>query len=868
MSSIDIPFLGNLVICAMMLSAAYTFAVSLAAGRGRPHLLLSARRGTYATCALVALGVFLLAFAFQTHDFRIRYVARYSDRSMPWYYLVASLWGGQDGSLLWWTFLLCGYTTAATRWMKGRYVELQPWVLATLMSIVIFFCLLMLFAANPFATGAGVAPTDGEGLNPLLQNYWMAIHPPCLYMGFVGWSVPFSFVIAALVTGRTHDEWIVAVRRWALVAWLFLSIGLTLGMLWSYEELGWGGYWAWDPVENASFMPWLVGLAYLHSVMVQERYGMLKVWNVFLLCLTFFMTIFGTFLTRSGLIASVHAFARSDIGVWFVWYLAFVIIACTALVIWRLPKLKAEHKIDSLLSREFAFLLNNWILLGMMAFVLVATTFPLLSDWVRGEKVTVGPPFYNKWMVPLALVLLFLLGVGPLVAWRKATGRNLLRAFAKPFAFGMAVMLLHIFVGPLFGFPARVATDEIYDTFTGKVLAQLYAIAPLLSTTFSAFVMGTIVQEFWRGTRVRMRKGENAGRAFLTLMSRARRRYGGYIVHVGIVVMFLGWTGAAYDTEKEVTLRPGETVSVREYTLRYDGPRMEVDRNKRMIFADMTVLDHGEQIGRAAPAKFIYRSHPEMPTTEVSIRSRPADDLYVIMSTVDPQTKRATFRIIVHPLVFWIWFGAGILVFGTFLAMLPSIGELLGEDRGRRIGARARSAAGTTALLLLFAAALGLSPGTAQAQANGDGMGSLMAGTVVIHDPTERKLFERLLCQCGDCQTEPLTTCNCSWAKRHRAMLRAKLAAGETVPQIIAEYRAEYGDAAISVPSDQGLDRALWAVPLGGIVLAAGGIVLIGRRWKRGGKAAEPGDGAETPAGPGDRWNDALEEELRRMEGE
>ncbi|MCA9582264.1 MAG: cytochrome c biogenesis protein CcsA, partial [Myxococcales bacterium] len=339
MPAFDVPLLGTLLLGLVAISGAYTLAVSLGTAGGRPHWLSSARLGSYMTAALIVAALCVLAYAFQTHDFRIRYVARYSDRSMPWWYLLTSLWGGQDGSLLWWAFLLMGWTTACVWWMGDRFRELQPWVIATLMSILLFFVVVMLFAANPFATTPSSIPADGEGLNPLLQNYWMVIHPPTLYMGFVGWSVPFGFAVGALATGRLGNEWLKASRPWVLWAWLFLSVGLVLGMIWSYEELGWGGYWAWDPVENASFMPWLVGTAFLHSVIVQERYGMLRVWNVFLICFAFFMTIFGTFLTRSGLIASVHSFARSDIGIYFSWYLLFLGLACIALIVWRLPKL-------------------------------------------------------------------------------------------------------------------------------------------------------------------------------------------------------------------------------------------------------------------------------------------------------------------------------------------------------------------------------------------------------------------------------------------------------------------------------------------------------------------------------------------------
>ncbi len=864
---IDVPFYGNLVLCAILVSSAYAFAMALGAARGRPQLIGAARWGTYATVAFISLAVFLLAYAFQTHDFRIRYVARYSDRSMPWWYLITSLWGGQDGSLLWWSFLLGGYTFAVTRWLRGRYLELQPYVYATLMSIVAFFALLMLFAANPFATEVGAAPMDGEGLNPLLQNYWMVIHPPALYMGFVGWSVPFAFAVAALCTGRLDEEWVKAAHLWAMLAWLFLSIGLLLGCLWSYEELGWGGYWAWDPVENASFMPWLVGTAYLHSAIVQERYGMLKVWNVFLMCLTFFMTIFGTFLTRSGMIASVHSFARSDIGIYFAWYLVFIFVVCAGLIVWRLPKLKADHKIHSLLSREFMFLLNNWILLGMMIFVLVATTWPLISELVRGEEVTVGPAFYNSWMVPFGLVLLALTGIGPLVSWRKATGKNLRKAMSVPAAAALLVGVVHALAGEWVGFPATVEPETIYTTATNALLEAFQSYAPIASSMISAFVVVGIAQEFWRGTKVRMKKGESFGTALVRLVSRARRRYGGYIVHIGIVIMYLGFTGAAYDQEVEAALRPGASLDVGSYELRYDRPDMVTDPSKRAVYTYMTVFDdEGDTLGRVAPAKFIYRTHPEMPTTEVAIRSNAREDLYVIMSTVDPQSRRATFRVVVRPLVSWIWVGGLVLIFGTLISLWPTARDVL-ERQERLARRRASRRAAKAAAAALFLALMALSPQGAEAQA--DGSSSLHAGTVVIHDPQERHLFGHLLCQCGSCQRLPLDQCACDWAESRRAELRARLSAGEGVEELIASFRAQYGPAAIAIPSDQGMDRALWAVPIAGVLLAGGLVFFIGRRWRgrdEGGSELAAGEESRSEGAGAKDYDAILEEELRRLE--
>jgi cytochrome c-type biogenesis protein CcmF len=914
MPAIDIPTLGNLLLAGVLISASYTFAVSIAAARGRPHLTAAARGGIYATIALVASSVFLLAYAFQAHDFRIRYVARYSDRSMTAGYLWTALWGGQDGSLLWWCFLLSLYTLAFTLWIRKKHHELQPVAFATLASIFVFFGVLMQFAANPFATGGAMAsPADGEGLNPLLQNYWMAIHPPALYMGLTGWAVPFAIVVAALFTGRLGDEWMLAARRWVILAWGFLALGNMLGMFWSYEELGWGGYWAWDPVENAAFMPWLLGTAYVHSTMIQERRGMLRVWNVALLSATFFFTIFGTFLTRSGLIASVHSFARSDIGIYFVWYMGALALFIITLIAYRLPELRGRligladegtgtlivfavlapiaayaklveivrvrlargklvvrarpaGEIDSLLSREFMYLLNNWILTGMFLSVLVATTFPLISEAVRGETVTVGPTVYNHWMVPLALCLLFLMGVGPLIAWRKASGKNLRDAFTAPTIAGVVVGLAHAAIGSRIGFPAVVESSDIYGTWTGTVLAAVSGIEPLVCTTLAAFVVAAIIQEFWRGTAARMRTTKEGALTALTgVVSRARRRYGGYVVHLGIVFMYLGFLGAAYDLEREDTLTPGETMEVGDVSLRFERAHTEVDVSADMLFADLTVMHGDTSIATVTPAKFVYRSHPDMPTTEVSIRSTPLSDLYVILSTVDPDTGRATFRVINRPLVWWIWFGGLIVLLGAALAAFPSVREILGEETDRaRAPARPGLAAAVMLLALAGAAGIAFAASTASAQA--DGTSSLHAGTVEIHDPVERQLFERLLCECGDCQRLPLSTCGCSWAENMRAELRGDLASGMSVVQIQADYRERFGAQAISVPSDSGLDRALWLAPLVAIGGAFVGLWLVARRWRDRGQLALARDDAQPAAKERSALDDRLDDELKKLD--
>lgn len=864
---LDIPLLGTVVLCLVLISATYTMGVGVLAGRGRPHLLPAARLGTLATCAFVALGVLILAYAFQTHDFRIRYVGRYSDRSMPWWYLFTSLWGGQDGSLLWWSFLLTGYTAAFTLSVRRRVPELQPWIYVTLMSILAFFVIVMLFAANPFErVMSALPPVDGEGLNPLLQNYWMVIHPPSLYMGFVGWSVPFAFVVAALASGRMTNEWVIAQRRWAMIAWTFLSLGNLLGALWSYEELGWGGYWAWDPVENASFMPWLVGTAFIHSVMGQERFGLLRLWNVFLLFLTFFMTIFGTFLTRSGLIASVHSFARSDIGVYFVWYMVLIVVVCAALVVWRWKQLRSDNALQSTMSREFALLVNNWILLAMAAFVAFTTTWPLWSELFFNQEVTVGPGFYNKWMVPAALSLLLLMAVGPLLAWRKTSEKHMWMQLRGPLAVAAVAMVLHFTVGPMIGFPPIVASTEIYPTWTGKLLAYIFAASPAVAVPSIVFVVGTIVQEFVRGARARMSsKKENFVTALVRLTFRARRRYGGYIVHLGVALLCFGIVGAAYDFERESSLKVGQGINIANYELRYRGSRTEADASKTMQYADLDIFRGDKLVGTSSPAKFRYRTHPEMPTTEVDIRRSLREDIYVIMASVNPATKSAVIRVIERPLVSWIWIGGLIALLGSLFAFLPSAKEVLAADEAEdEQGPSRRTVWSWVTASFLFLVLMSL-PFTARAQS---GSSSAHAGTVEIHDPVERQMFEGLLCMCGGCERLPLSTCGCEWAEDMRAEVRDQRAEGASPEKIRADYKERFGQKALSIPDDKGFDRALWAAPVAAIGVAALLVAWLGRKWSRKSIVAK----TSAPPGPTsepsetDPYDARLEEELRKGE--
>lgn len=706
---LTLPEFGSLMVYAVLVVAAYTFAVAVAAGSGRPRLLSSARLGAYATSGLILFSVLLLAYAFVTHDFRIRYVSRYSDRSMSTTYLLTALWGGQDGSLLWWSLLLGGYIGVCVRWLKGRYRELQPYVIATLMVIVGFFAILMIFAANPFQTNMAGAKADGEGLNPLLQNYWMIIHPPALYMGFVGCTIPFGFAVAALVTGRLDNEWIIAVRKWMLFAFLFLSIGNVLGMLWAYEELGWGGYWAWDPVENAACLPWFTAAAYVHSTMIQERRNFLKIWNVFLICLTFFLTIFGTFLTRSGLIASVHSFAKSDIGIYFVGFMGFIVAVSAALIVWRLPKLRGRVQIESMASREAMFVINNWALLGMMTFILVFTLWPKLSELFSGETVTFGKPFFDRWIAPIGLVVFALMGLAPLFGWRKTSQVSLKKAFAFPLGAAGAFAILHLALGSSLGYPPIVDLVS-FDTGPSSIILQpLKKALPLCTITLVGFNLAVIAQEFYRGVRARQvaaqkrNDEETAWVALGRLVAKSRRRYGGYIVHLGIIAMFIGFVGQAWGIDKETSMQPGQTYSVGGYDLTYEGPRMcpgnencspeeQADVEKRMIFARVKVAKDGHYVGTLDPAKFIYKNSPMGPTTEVAMMRSLSEDLYVVVGTVDPSSKRATFQFHINPLVTWIWMGVLILIGGCTISLWP-------EVRTRELGvwAYVRAAGGAAA---------------------------------------------------------------------------------------------------------------------------------------------------------------------------
>ncbi len=561
--------LGTFLLLSAFVVCSYAVVASVAGARRRSRRLIESGIGAfYLICALMTCASAVMINAFLTDDFSINYVAHYSDSVQPLFYKITSYWGGLDGSIMFWVFLLSVFGTCAVYVNRDRHRELIPYVVATISGVQMFFLYLMVVHKNPFTTALGAAPADGNGLNPQLQNYWMAIHPPSLYTGFVGMTIPFAFCIAALATGNLDDSWLRAVRRWTMVSWLFLTFGLTLGMIWAYEELGWGGYWMWDPVENAGLLPWFTATAFLHSVMVQERRSMLRIWNVTLVIVTFFLTIFGTFMTRSGVVQSVHAFGEDRMLAWlFTGFMVAILTFSFGLVIYRLPLLKSRNELDSWVSREAAFMVNNWILLFSAFFILFGTMFPTLSEAITGTRLTVAAPFFNKWMAPIGLILLFLTGVGPLLGWRKTAFINLRNQFMWPTTFGVVT--------------------------AGALLALgLRNWASVSCFALSAFVFGTILQEFAWGANIRRK---NTGTDFLTaligLVGRNKRRYGGYIVHIGIVLMFIGFAGGAYKIDQQTALKLGDKITVGRYTIRNDGIKVNDDGQRQMTTAYLSVFE-------------------------------------------------------------------------------------------------------------------------------------------------------------------------------------------------------------------------------------------------------------------------------------
>jgi cytochrome c-type biogenesis protein CcmF len=625
----------------------------------------TARRAGIASFIAVSCAAFALSWAFFTNDFAVDYVLHHSSIALPWYYKFSTVWSGQEGSLLLWAWLLAGYGFVL-RLRHKTDITLHAYASTILSGVQIFFLLLINFVALPFAiVPGGVGPADGFGLNPLLQYAEMVIHPPMLYLGYVGFAVPFAFALGALMMRYPGEKWIQITRRWTMVAWLFLTCGIILGMHWAYAVLGWGGYWGWDPVENASLMPWLTGTAFLHSVMMQEKRGMMKGWNVWLIFSTFMLTILGTLLTRSGLVSSVHAFAESDIGTWFFWFLGIVLAICLFTYLYNRDHLRNENHLESLVSRESSFLFNNLVLLAACFTVLWGTLFPVLSEFVQGSKVTMGAPFYNRVAVPIGIFMLFLTGVGPLLAWRSTSLRAIRRNFVLP-CIAILVTTAVLLIAGVRPWSADVQAD-------GAVGADIYA---LVCISLGVGVITAIASEFLRGANVvHTQTGKTLFESTILLTRRNTRRYGGYLIHFGVVVMFIGLAGSAFNQSRESEMSFGDSINLGGYKIVCQSYSEDSNANYDSQFALLDVFHNGKKITRLAPERRVYFVNTDhaQPSTIVAIHSTLENDLYVVFEGTNPDNDKPIIKFFINPLVNWIWVGVVIVVFGTFIALVPPL---------------------------------------------------------------------------------------------------------------------------------------------------------------------------------------------------
>ena len=648
---------GSFALILAFLAAVYAFAAGIAGIiTRRPLLVKSARNSGMAVFALVTLSVASLEYFFFTDNFSLSYVAAHSNRALPLFYKFAALWAGQEGSLLFWSWVLSIYVFSVLFINRKKHPELLPYAGVVMAGVQIFFLTLNNFVASPFGVlgspdGSGTmhlaALGDGHGLNPLLQYPEMVIHPPMLYSGYTGFTIPFAFALAALLGRYPGEKWIHITRRWTMIAWCFQSVGILLGAHWAYAVLGWGGYWAWDPVENASLLPWITGTAFLHSVMMQEKRGMMKVWNVWLVFTTFMLCILGTLLTRSGVVSSVHAFAQSSIGSWFVGFLGLVFIVCFWAYWLNRDYLRSDNTLDSLVSRESSFLFNNLVLLAACFAVLWGTLFPVISEWFTGSKISVGPPFFNKVNIPIALFLMFLTGVGPLLAWRRTSFDALRRNFAWPVLGGVVAGV----IAAIFGY------------------RDFYALVCLILCVFVAL---TIASEFYRGARViAARDATNILAAMGELTMRNTRRYGGYVVHFGMVLIFIGVAGSAFNQDIQMEMAPGQSLTIGPYTVLCQNFDRTANNNFESERATLEIFRNGRSQMMLYPERRFFLAS-QVSETMVAVQSLPTHDLYIVYAGRSPETQRPVIHAYLNPLVKWIWFGGIVLVLGTLLALVPN----------------------------------------------------------------------------------------------------------------------------------------------------------------------------------------------------
>jgi cytochrome c-type biogenesis protein CcmF len=749
--------------------------------RNKNQLIVAGQRATLATCILITSAVITLVSAFLTNNFGIEYVAHYSSISLPFFYKVTGLWAGLDGSILFWAWLLSIYATIVLYQHRNKNSDWMPYINAVIMIVLIFFLSIIIFATNPF-TPLDRVITDGNGLNPLLQNVAMVIHPPTLYLGFTGFTVPFAFVIAALITRRLDSSWIDATRRWTLISWFFLTMGLILGGAWAYVELGWGGFWAWDPVENAALLPFLLATAYLHSVLIQQKRGMLKVWNIVLVITTFLLTIFGTYLTRSGIVQSVHAFSETELGTPFLIFMGCVILVSSYLVITRLSHLRNDHSISSFLSKESAFLWNNVILLVATFAVLWGTMFPTMSELFTGQRITVGQPFFNRIMAPIGLILIFLMGVGPMISWKKTDIKNIRSNLLLPFIAGIIIAITTYYMG----------------------ISHWYVVA---SAGLIAFVFGTLFIEFYRGIRVNCKqKNQSILAATQDLLVFSNKRYGGYIIHLGILLIFIAIAGTVYQTETNFSLTPGQHFKFQNYEFTYNKASYHKDTHHSQTTASVTLSKNKTKLIELKPSRNYYFASKQ-PTTEVDIYQTFFEDVYIILGGIDKDSKQADFKVIINPLISFMWLGGIVLLLGVIIVLMP-----------RGWGMIKNSNKSLVILVCLFQ------------------FGLLMPHIAIASASQLQKLPEvgaKLICQCGGCVRESVKDCACGFAKKERGLISDMLKKNKTEDEIITFFINKYGIKVLASPPEKGFFNLGYWAPLAALFCGFLFAVFVLFKWRR-----------------------------------
>ena len=873
--------IGSAGLAIALASAVATIGIGFIAAQSRSNRLTDlSRHGVYLTTAAIFVAAFALTNGFLTHDYSIKYVQHYSDNHMATLYLLSAFWGGQEGSLLFWAVVLAASSSIAITTARRKVPDLMPWVHVILMSVVLFFLILLVFLSNPFETFYLMTPpSDGSGLNPILQNYWMAIHPPCLLIGFSVFAVPFAFGAAAMLRGRFDVSWIKVTRRWLLISWMFLSLGSILGGRWAYEELGWGGYWAWDPVENAAILPWFTATALLHSVIIQERRGMLKRWNFSLLVLTFWLTIFGTFLTRSGMIASVHTFAASAIGPAFLVYVFAVAAGGILLLVWRWKKMSSDQVLESVVNRESVFILNNWLMLALMFVVLWGTIGPKFSDLISGDDTALGAAWFNKFVMPISIAVLFFMGVGTLIAWRKASMKNFRRNFLSPILISAVVTPL---LWWLYSFRLAGLQPELRPG--GVWMAKI----TLALCVFGVVIIGF---EFWRGMRSRRKKtGSGFVAAFFSLMSKHRRRYGGYLVHLGFIFICFGIAGNAFKVTQEATMREGESVPLGDYVVTFHGMVDERHDDKDAIFATLT-YKRCERVGSELdltncgdertirPSRFDYTRTQFAPggdsmkhTTEIAIHTTILEDVYITIAGWRQDasgTTLASFNMHVNPLTFWMWFGGLILVASVIVCMWPEPATASERLRAPAVW-RFRADASAMLLLSLLPLVIFFAPALGSAQEETAAQSELVV-PVRSEGSVASELYGQINCQCGTCGQKALNQCQpgCQWGRRGRSRIDREVAAGMSRQEILDGFAEDYGIVAIAIPDKDGL---VWVVPVlsvsGGAFVAGFAVFALSRRKKR----RDGGDGVTRESDDDQDLNEdseylsRLEDELRELD--